>query len=98
MIGHRLATLILLATTLLACGQTTGIASPSVPSAGPALTPAAGGLPSEAPADPMAATIAAGLQPETHETLIHHVHAHLDVFVNGRRSFGARCPKSSMLG
>jgi hypothetical protein len=26
---------------------------------------------------------AAGLAPDTHETLIHHVHAHLDVFVNG---------------
>lgn len=33
----------------------------------------------------MAATIAAGLQPETHETLVHHVHSHLDVFVNSQR-------------
>jgi len=31
----------------------------------------------------MARTVAAGLVPETHETLQHHVHAHLDVFVDG---------------
>jgi hypothetical protein len=30
-------------------------------------------------------TEAAGLAPETHESLQHHVHAHLDVFVDGRR-------------
>lgn len=36
-----------------------------------------------APPDPMARTVAAGLVPETHETLQHHVHAHLDVFVDG---------------
>ncbi|MDQ1481832.1 MAG: hypothetical protein QOI44_2693 [Actinomycetota bacterium] len=36
-----------------------------------------------APADPMARARAAGLVPDTHETLVHHVHAHLDVFVNG---------------
>jgi hypothetical protein len=29
--------------------------------------------------------VAAGLVPETHETLQHHVHAHLDVFVDGVR-------------
>jgi len=37
-----------------------------------------------APADPMARARAAGLVPETHETLEHHVHAHLDVFVDGQ--------------
>jgi hypothetical protein len=31
----------------------------------------------------MARARAAGLVPDTHETLVHHVHAHLDVFVNG---------------
>jgi hypothetical protein len=30
-------------------------------------------------------TVAAGLTPETRESLQHHVHAHLDVFVNGKR-------------
>jgi len=38
-----------------------------------------------APADPMALARAADLVPDTHETLVHHVHAHLDVFVNGQR-------------
>jgi hypothetical protein len=37
-----------------------------------------------APADPMARTVAAGLAPERHESFQHHVHAHLDVFLNGR--------------
>lgn len=36
-----------------------------------------------APDDPMARTVEAGLEPEVKETLIHHVHAHLDVFVDG---------------
>lgn len=36
-----------------------------------------------APADPLRLTVAAGLKPEPFETLIHHVHSHLDVFVNG---------------
>jgi hypothetical protein len=36
-----------------------------------------------APDDPNALTRKAGLEPETKETLIHHVHAHLDVFVDG---------------
>jgi hypothetical protein len=31
----------------------------------------------------MARTVAAGLVPDTHETLVHHVHAHLDVFIDG---------------
>ena len=31
----------------------------------------------------MARTVAAGLVPNTRETLQHHVHAHLDVFVDG---------------
>ena len=36
-----------------------------------------------APDDPMARTLEAGLEPEIKETLVHHVHAHLDVFVDG---------------
>jgi hypothetical protein len=36
-----------------------------------------------APADPMGRAVAAGLLPDTKETLQHHVHAHLDVFVDG---------------
>ena len=37
-----------------------------------------------APRDPLKLAVAAGLKPERHETLIHHVHSHLDVFVNGK--------------
>jgi hypothetical protein len=38
-----------------------------------------------APHDPMARARAAGLVPETAESLEFHVHAHLDVFVNGQK-------------
>ena len=37
-----------------------------------------------APDDPLARTVRAGLDPERKEFLIHHVHAHLDVFVDGK--------------
>lgn len=71
---------------LAACGsvssQTT--TSPVTP-APPAETPPSGGVPWPAPADPLALTRAAGLKPERHETLDFHVHAHLDVFVNGQK-------------
>jgi hypothetical protein len=52
---------------------------------GPAPKPADGAAPWAAPADALRLTVAAGLQPERKETLTHHVHAHLDVFVNGKR-------------
>lgn len=51
----------------------------------PAPKPAHGAAPWPAPPDPLRLTLAAGLRPERKETLTHHVHAHLDVFVNGRR-------------
>jgi hypothetical protein len=38
-----------------------------------------------APADPMARARAAGLVPETYEHLEFHVHAHLDVYVDGKQ-------------
>ena len=50
----------------------------------PAPKPARGAAPWPAPADPLRLTTAAGLQAERKETLTHHVHAHLDVFVNGK--------------
>ena len=37
-----------------------------------------------APADPIALTLKAGLKPEKHEFFAYHVHAHLDVLVNGQ--------------
>jgi hypothetical protein len=49
----------------------------------PAPTPAHGAAPWPAPTDPLARTVAAGLRPERRESFIHHVHAHLDVYVNG---------------
>jgi hypothetical protein len=55
--------------------------SSSVSTAHPA---SAAAVPSwSAPPNPLQRTAAAGLKPEPFETLIHHVHAHLDVFVNG---------------
>jgi hypothetical protein len=45
--------------------------------------PARGAVPWPAPKNPMALTQRAGLTPETHEFVLLHVHAHLDVFVNG---------------
>ena len=51
----------------------------------PAPKPARGAAPWAAPADPLRLALAAGLRPERKETLIHHVHSHLDVFVNGAR-------------
>jgi hypothetical protein len=38
----------------------------------------------KAPDDPLERTVRAGLEPERKEFLIHHVHAHLDVFVDGK--------------
>jgi hypothetical protein len=52
--------------------------------AGPAPKPAHGAAPWPAPKEPLPLIVAAGLKPERKETLIHHVHAHLDVFVNGK--------------
>jgi hypothetical protein len=46
-------------------------------------TPETGAVPWPAPAGPLELTQEAGLVPETHEYLQYHVHAHLDVFVNG---------------
>jgi hypothetical protein len=56
--------------------------SPEVHDAKPAPEPASGGVPWPAPPDPLDRIVAAGLEPETHEFLTYHVHAHLDVFVN----------------
>jgi hypothetical protein len=51
----------------------------------PAPRPAHGAAPWPAPAGALRLTRAAGLRPERREMLAFHVHAHLDVFVNGRR-------------
>ena len=49
----------------------------------PAPKPAHDAAPWPAPADPLRLTRAAGLKPEPREQLRFHVHAHLDVYVNG---------------
>jgi hypothetical protein len=49
----------------------------------PAPRPAHGAVPWAAPANPMKRALAAGLKPERAEMLTYHVHAHLDVYVNG---------------
>jgi hypothetical protein len=50
----------------------------------PPAPPASAHLIWPAPSNPLELTVKAGLQPESKETLIYHVHAHLDVFVEGR--------------
>lgn len=45
--------------------------------------PATGQVVWAAPSNPLELTVNAGLQPENKETLHFHVHAHLDVFVEG---------------
>jgi hypothetical protein len=52
--------------------------------AGRAPTPRRGAPPWRAPRDPLRRTRLAGLRAERAEQLAYHVHAHLDVFVNGR--------------
>ncbi|HZQ86637.1 MAG TPA: hypothetical protein VFA83_17455 [Acidimicrobiales bacterium] len=49
----------------------------------PAAQPAQGAAPWPAPPNPMELTRKAGLTPEPAESLQFHVHAHLDVFLNG---------------
>lgn len=49
-----------------------------------ALTPAEGAVPWPRPADPLERAQEAGFEPATVEFLDYHVHAHLDVFVNGQ--------------
>jgi hypothetical protein len=68
----------LLLVPVTACG---GSAEEEGPGRAP--EPASGGAPWPAPSDPLDRAIEAGLEPETHEFLDFHVHAHLDVFVNG---------------
>jgi hypothetical protein len=58
-------------------------AAPSSAAASGSAAPVAVSWP--APPNPMELTVAAGLKPQPKEFLDHHVHAHLDVFVDGER-------------
>jgi hypothetical protein len=76
--GGRTIALAMIVVALVACDG-----APEVQDAKPAPEPASGEIPWPAPADPLDLAVAAGLEPTTHEFLDFHVHAHLDVFVNG---------------
>ena len=62
-------------------------ASPASPvrSASPSPSAGSAAVVWPAPPDPMDRTVAAGLKPQPKEFLTNHVHAHLDVFVDGKR-------------
>jgi hypothetical protein len=83
----RLLVAALLAVALAACGDSGGGTTTSPPAASvpPAATPATGAAPWAVPPDPMGLSQKAGVPGETAERLQYHVHAHLDVFVNGTR-------------
>jgi hypothetical protein len=70
---------------VLCVAGTGAVGAATVAAPVPAPKPARGAAPWPAPSDPLRLVLAAGLRPERKETLIHHVHAHLDVFVNGAR-------------
>jgi hypothetical protein len=70
--------LTILAAVVAGCGsgKKSVVAKPAPPvRTGPAPWPA--------PSDPLALTLKAGLKPEKHEFFAFHVHAHLDILVNG---------------
>jgi hypothetical protein len=66
----------LMATILAACGLPSAVSPAQVPAPGELIWPA--------PSNPLQLTVNAGLKPEPKETLIFHVHAHLDVFIDAR--------------
>jgi hypothetical protein len=66
------------------CGSSGGSKASSEYTASAAPAPAKGAPPWPAPPNPLALARTAGLQPERREQLAYHVHAHLDVFVNGK--------------
>jgi hypothetical protein len=79
----------LAAVLLAACGGGTVSQGCSAP---PAPAPPVGAAPWPLPSDPMSLAVQAGLTPGTHEFFTYHVHAHLDIFVNGRPRPGSWGP------
>ena len=74
------------ALSVAACGSSSKAKSgsgPSTPITGPAASPS-DPEPYPAPGDPMGLARAAGLVPEPAEQLRYHVHAHLDVYIDGK--------------
>src|SRR6476646_2299300 len=88
--GLRATAICLLGTLALAgCGSggsksSSGGGGDAGANLGDVAAPRATKAPWPAPGNPMALPCAAGLVPEKAEFLQYHVHAHLDVFVNGR--------------
>ncbi len=70
-----------LALAFAGCGSSVGSGGPSATAASPA--PAAVVL-WPAPPDPLERTVAAGLEPDTREHMTNHVHAHVDIFLDGK--------------
>jgi hypothetical protein len=56
----------------------------AAPAVAPAPAPKTGAAPWPAPPDALRRTRLAGLAPERHEYFQYHVHAHLDIFLNGQ--------------
>src|SRR5256885_1878333 len=65
-----------------------GASASAAPSVSPAPTPKTGAVPWRAPADPLRRTRLAGLTPERHRFLPSPVHAHPEIFLNGRAVVG----------
>ena len=89
--GTRSRTLLLLGLLVVAgCGQqvvtrSDAPAAQATQEAGASASPAAkAAVLWPAPPDPLERTVAAGLEPAPKEHLANHVHAHLDVFVDGK--------------
>ena len=78
-------TIVVACTVLVAasCGGSVGSVAPPTPSGAPASPAVRPKLLWPAPSDPLERTVAAGLEPAPKEFLINHVHAHLDVFIDG---------------
>ena len=80
-----LAAVLVLLLCVVGCGSSKKSSSSTEKyTAATAPTPANNAAPWPAPPNPLARARAAGLVPEPREQLRYHVHAHLDVFVNGR--------------
>jgi hypothetical protein len=78
-------TVLTVALVLLAgCGGGGGGGGDEAAATAPAPRPAKGAAPWPRPSDPLRRIRLAGLRPEYREFLSYHVHAHLDVFVNGQ--------------
>ena len=78
----KLRAVVLAAVLLAACAAKAKV-SPTY-SAPPAPRPSSGAAPWAAPADPLARARRAGLSIDRKEFFTFHIHAHLDVFVNGK--------------